>query len=85
MGEQFNVQFHREQALKYEHQAITGEGAVADPVVSAQLAVMHATLAVAATNRDLHALHELNGKSVCRGLEMVESQLDDIGNKMAPR
>ncbi|HEY9417209.1 MAG TPA: hypothetical protein VIQ30_20815 [Pseudonocardia sp.] len=82
MGEQFNVQFHHEQALKYENQANTGAG---DPVASAQLAVMHATLAVAATNRDLYALHEVNGRSICRGLEMVESQLADIGNKMAPQ
>ena len=85
MGDPFkasDADFHRDAALSYEHQArIGGENSV----VLAQLANMHATLAVAATNVALRQCYESSNVAQRTRLGEIETAIGEIGKAMPAR
>ncbi|MBM4569149.1 hypothetical protein GS489_01180 [Rhodococcus hoagii] len=86
-----STQHHYAQALAYEHKANTGVG---DSAVNAQLAVMHATLAAAATNLALLETQNSNAgaqrerlagieEGVATIAKTVPSKLNDVSDSIA--
>lgn len=85
MGDPFkasDVQFHRDTALSYEHKANAGTG---DPAINAQLAQVHATLAVAATNIALYELYQSSNVAQRIRLAEIETAIAELVKAMPPR